>query len=189
LHVRHALLIHRGRQDLTQVPSGHGRGIDPEPVAVRAVREYVPLFRRHVRHQRRQRVGQQPHLLRARLQRFLGAAALGDVHAVHEDATDRALGVAHGLKDEIDDAVLGRLAGASLKRDGATGTDERLAARVDVVEQFVKTLAFDVRQRGAHRFADDVTPTDQLRVAVVDHLEDMLGSAQQRDERRRLLER
>ncbi|KIZ36471.1 hypothetical protein LO50_09330 [Stutzerimonas stutzeri] len=68
----------------------------------------------------------------------------------------------------------------SLQADPDTGTDEGCAAAVDPVENVDEALALDLRQRLAHRLADDVALAHHPQIGRVDHFEDVFGAAQHR---------
>ena len=92
------------------------------------------------------------------------------------------------LVDEVDEALLEALARSVLEQDPRTSPDVRLARVVDPVEQLEVDLVLDLRERLAHGFADEVPVTDELMVGRIRQLEDVLGAAQDRPERRGLFE-
>ncbi len=62
---------------------------------------------------------------------LLGEAVLGNVDAEHDDAGDRAVGVAPRLVDEVEVTQLKRLRGAASELDGRAASDVRLTGAID----------------------------------------------------------
>jgi hypothetical protein len=124
----------------------------------------------------------------ALVQLHLGQLAVGLVDAVREQAGDLAVGIAQGDVGQVDEALLGQHAGLALQHHRHVDARERLAGRVNAVEQVQEALVHHLRQGRAHRLADQVAVADQLQVALVDHLEHVVGTTQHAHEGRRLLE-
>ncbi len=121
-------------------------------------------------------------------QGLFGLGALGDVIAFDENAADIAIRVGHRLEDEIQQALFLCFALGTLQADADTGADEGGAAAIDPVENVDEALALDLRQRLAHRLADDVAFAHHPQIGRVGHLEDVLGAAQHRHQPRCLFE-
>jgi hypothetical protein len=122
------------------------------------------------------------------LQAVLGEHALGHVVALGKDAHHGAVVVDDRLIDEIDVALLDRPAGQRRHRDRQGFANKRRACRKHIVEQFVKPLPGQFRQRHAHRFADDVLELGQAVVRLVLQFVHMLRPAKKTDETGRLFE-
>ena len=105
-----------------------------------------------------------------------------------EDAGNGAAALAHGLVDEVHEAAIERFVAGPAQQRRHFATVERLAGAVDVVEDFEKALAFDLGDRLAHGFSDDVALADDLVIQLVGQLEDMIRAAQRTDERGRLFD-
>ena len=85
----------------------------------------------------------------------LGAHPLRDVVALDEDARDSPALVAHGLVDEVEQAV-GRLClWRRLQADGHGAGHEALAGRVNPVEQLVEALSVQLGERFTHCLAHE----------------------------------
>src|SRR3954453_14048419 len=73
-------------------------------------------------------------------QGLLGPLAISDVDAENDDSGDGAVRLAARLIDEIETALLQRLAGATREIDGISVGDERSSGPVDVVENVEESL-------------------------------------------------
>jgi hypothetical protein len=121
-------------------------------------------------------------------ERAFAGGARGGVDALHEDAGHRAVATRDGLVDEIDVALFERRAGCGAVDELRTPGRVRLAGAIHLVEQCHVTLGDGFGQRLGHGAAHDGPVADEREVAGVGHLEQVVGPAQHREERRRLVE-
>lgn len=113
---------------------------------------------------------------------------LREILSLDEHATDGAVASANRLIDEVHDEVLERRIRGALEPHRCAASDEWLPRRIDTIEQFIETLAGQLRQRFAHGLSDDFAATGDELIRHVFELEDMGRAADEREESRRLLE-
>ena len=133
-------------------------------------------------------LGHELEALLALAQSRLGPLLLRDVVALHEDAGDRAVVIEDRLVDEIEETLLGLLVRVHSEVDAHAATDEGLAAAGYAVEKIEEALPHHFGQRFADRLADELGPAHQRAVGGIREREDVVGTAEGRDEARRLLE-
>ena len=104
--------------------------------------------------------------------------ACGDIRAFHKDADHLIVFVAQRLVHQVHVALLRRRSRRALQHHRHGRAKIRFAAGVDLVQQLVKTLAFDVWNRLAHRLAQHVAVAHQLHIGWVDQVKHMLGALQ-----------
>jgi hypothetical protein len=124
----------------------------------------------------------------AGLDRRRGEIGLGDVVALAEDAGDPSGLVPDGLVDEVEEDLLRRFGRRGVQAGRDMAGDEALAGGVDLVEPLVEALSLEFGKHIADGPADEVAVAEQAAVGLVDELEPVLGSVQDRDEAGRLLE-
>jgi hypothetical protein len=112
---------------------------------------------------------------------------LGRVMSLDEDARHTSAIVRDGFVDEVEHE-LHRSSPWKLEVDGCAIRDVTLACPVDLIEQVVEPLADQLGKRLAHGLADELPFAEQAPIGGVGELEDVLGTVQDRDEARRLLE-
>jgi len=152
----------------SQMLAEHARGDAQNGVGVDAAR---CLLGQHIEK------AQAPFVL---AQGLFGLSALGHVIAFDEDPGNIAIRIGHRLEDEIQQALFLGLSLDALQPDANTGADKGHAAAIDPVENIDEALTLDLRQRLAHRLADDVALAHHPQIGRVDHFEDVFGAAQHR---------
>ena len=127
---------------------------------------------------------------RASLSRRAASAAARSVTSdpCDEDSGDRAVAVLDRLINEVDQMPASGTVRARLERDGGAEGRIDLAGPENIVEQFEKSLAFEIRERRANGTANQVASPDEVEVGLIGQLEDMVSPAKHRHETRRLLE-
>ncbi len=119
----------------------------------------------------------------------LRAGLLGAVDAVHQYAGDFAFGVAHRLVHAFQRGLGNRFVRRAAQVEGHRLASEGQAAGAHVVEQADETLLLDLRDRLGQWLADHFARPDQLLVVLIDAFDHVVRAAQDRQRRRRLLER
>jgi hypothetical protein len=117
-----------------------------------------------------------------------GAHLFGDVGAVGDHARARPVALDEREVHEIDEPLLQRPVGRTRQRDRDPAADERLARGEHAVEEADEALRPYLGQGLVDRPADEGAVADEARVRVVRERDDVVGPAEDHQERRRLAE-
>src|SRR5690242_5307778 len=101
------------------------------------------------------------------------------------DARPRAIGLGERLVDEVDVTLLRLRVGRAVEQNSLFSADEGHSCRQHLIEDLDESLMPNFGQRFNERLADDVAPADHVVIRLVHELEDVIRSAQHREERRR----
>ena len=121
-------------------------------------------------------------------QRLRQLVRVGDVVALHKDARDRVIGLANGLKHQIDIARLERTFFFALQRQRDGAADLGLARGEHGIELGQKTLLDHLGQGPRQLVALHRAVPDELVERIVGKLDAVLRALQHADETRCLLE-
>ena len=171
--VAQVLPVRVEQQDRAEDAGARGRLDDPDQLAQR-------LFERAVANR------QLEHPV-VRLADGFVALVAGDLMARHEHAGRLAFGARHRLEDDIDENLLGPLAGPSDLHRHLAG-DEGLAGESGGVEQLGEFLARQFGQALRERRSGQVAVADEIDERRVDHGEAVIPALDQGHESRSLLE-
>ena len=89
--------------------------------------------------------------------------------------------IEHGLVDKVEVGVLGLAARTAIQRHVHGLPDIGFAIETHAIEQLVNPLTGEFWQRLLDRLADELTASDQLEIAAVRQLVDVIRSTQDRD--------
>ncbi len=120
-------------------------------------------------------------------QGLLGDMAFRDIGPFDENPHRRAGGILDRLIDEVEITDIGCAVGADQIDLGAERR-ERFAGRIDAVHKGDKALFDDFRQGFGQGLADNVAIADQVEIGCIGVFEDVVRSAQNGHEGRRLVE-